>query len=105
MLNKKIVENLVKVVRKAYSDYPKNDSTVDTMIEQGIRSAYIRGVQASDRDVEAFTLEDRIESLAADRRHVSIRWTNIVNQAADGDPMAKALVAAVQVYSLERYGS
>lgn len=37
------VKELRAYIRKAYSSYPKTDSTVDSMIEQAIRSAFVRG--------------------------------------------------------------
>lgn len=101
MLGQKVVDNLVKVIRKAYSDYPKNDSTVDEMIAQGIRSAYIRGAQDSQKDLRLSILEDEIRSLAHDRRIGNLKWSNLVNRAAHGDHMAKALVRAVMSYDEE----
>lgn len=37
------VEQLVRTIRTALRHLPKNDSSVDAMIAQGIRSGYIRG--------------------------------------------------------------
>lgn len=50
---KKITEEKIadvrQAVRKAYVEYPKNDATVDKMIEQAVRTGYILGL--NDREV------------------------------------------------------
>lgn len=43
MLSETEINEKVKVVRKAFAGYPKNDATVDEMIAQGLRMGFALG--------------------------------------------------------------
>ena len=43
MLSENEIKEKVQIIREAYVEYPKNDSTVDEMIAQGLRTGFVLG--------------------------------------------------------------
>lgn len=43
MLSEIEINEKIKVIRKAFAEYPKNDATVDEMIAQGLRTGFVLG--------------------------------------------------------------
>lgn len=50
MLSQETRKDIVMVIRRAYAEYPKSDSTVDAMIDQAIRIGFIRGQSAARKE-------------------------------------------------------
>lgn len=49
-MDDEVIKEKVAIIRKAFANYPKNDTTVDEMIAQGLRIGWVRGIHETQEE-------------------------------------------------------